>query len=310
MLQQPSLAWAGVLATQPPLSGKAVGFLKEAWTALDKKGRLGPPRFSEAWERAYADRDEDEPLEDTMEEFIQWCQANGISVPPPLFDAKRWVEAQEREDSEPEYDPYSRMNSSKNQLDRGRWGHLMKPEGEVKAETSDPGLTEPEKRLKTLEILIGIVEWRIADSLKRNTDPPTLASQEMAAYEREAEEIIATHGITPSPALHEWMEKRRLKAEFDRRRDLAEKTTARICEAMNLSPDVFSGFRSVLRGLVHKAPDAPAYANLADAVNYCQDHGIEVAPKILAAKKRMVDEAFAGFDRRFVEWDEPVREAA
>jgi hypothetical protein len=72
--------------------------LEEAWEAIGTE-LFGPRWFVSGWEKAYADRPEDEPLSATMERFIQQCQ--GTKPPKPFYDAKRRVEKQESEDDSP-----------------------------------------------------------------------------------------------------------------------------------------------------------------------------------------------------------------
>jgi len=79
-----------------PTKEKSRKILKEAWDRIGMEP-TGSIRFCVAWERAYADASDDDTLVDIMERAIQHCQASGIRVPPPFYDAKRRIE---KEDSD------------------------------------------------------------------------------------------------------------------------------------------------------------------------------------------------------------------
>lgn len=71
---------------------------KRAWENICIEP-CGSVRFCETWERIYEEASGFEAgdlLSVVMERAIQYCQANGIKVPPPFFDAKRLVEDDER----------------------------------------------------------------------------------------------------------------------------------------------------------------------------------------------------------------------
>lgn len=86
------------------LKGNCRKILQKAWEAVGREP-LGSIRFREAWETFYAAAD-GESLDVIMERCIQYCQANGIKVPPPFYDAKHRFEQREA-DEEP--DEISRM---------------------------------------------------------------------------------------------------------------------------------------------------------------------------------------------------------
>lgn len=66
-----------------------------AWPAIGSE-KLGIPRFRAKWEVLFAHRKGDS-LGDLMERCIIDCQEAGITVPKPFYDAKRRVEAREKQ---------------------------------------------------------------------------------------------------------------------------------------------------------------------------------------------------------------------
>lgn len=92
-------------AAASSLKGNCKKILQKAWDALGIEP-LGSIRFREAWERFYGEAGDGERLSAIMERAIQYCQENGIKVPPPFFDAKRRIEEQE---SNEETDDVSRV---------------------------------------------------------------------------------------------------------------------------------------------------------------------------------------------------------
>jgi len=83
-----------------PQKEKSRKIQKEAWDRIGM-APTGSIRFCDAWERAYTDAPDDDTFVDIMERAIQYCQANGIRIPPPFFEAKRRME---KKDSEHESD--------------------------------------------------------------------------------------------------------------------------------------------------------------------------------------------------------------
>jgi len=57
--------------------------------------RCGTPKFCRGWESAYDAAPVGEDLVDLMESFIQYCQAQKIPVPPPFYQAKHAIEAED-----------------------------------------------------------------------------------------------------------------------------------------------------------------------------------------------------------------------
>jgi hypothetical protein len=140
---------------------------------------------------------------------------------------------------------------------------------------------------------------------------PALRSQERLANRPTDLVEIPGRGEPPSKPSPE--EKSLREAEQGmgvlRRADVTDKALERMWEAMQLSPDVANAsFRGVLQHFVRQAPDAPIHENLDRTVTQLRTWGLEVGPEILAAKERLIQDAFAEWDRRFAEWGEPFPE--
>ncbi len=94
----------------------------------------GTPKFLREWEDVYDTESEDD-LVDLMEIAIQRCQAQGIPVPPPFYQAKRRMEAEAKSDDfpthpvpgdEPEFDHEAYAKKLNDELE-ARWVKEGKP---------------------------------------------------------------------------------------------------------------------------------------------------------------------------------------
>jgi hypothetical protein len=74
----------------------AAGQAATSWRAIGTD-KLGTPRFRSRWEFLFAHRNGN-PISDAMERCIVSCQESGIPVPKPFYDAKRRVEATEKDE--------------------------------------------------------------------------------------------------------------------------------------------------------------------------------------------------------------------
>lgn len=66
-----------------------------AWTSIGFAKPIGHKSFRSVWEARFQTRGEKEWLTDVMERTIQDCEHLGVKVPPPFFEAKRAIEAEE-----------------------------------------------------------------------------------------------------------------------------------------------------------------------------------------------------------------------
>lgn len=66
-----------------------------AWTSIGFAKPIGHKSFRSVWEGRFQTKGEKEWLTDVMERTIQDCEHLGVKVPPPFFEAKRSVEAEE-----------------------------------------------------------------------------------------------------------------------------------------------------------------------------------------------------------------------
>ena len=75
--------------------GAAAASLGPVWKLLGVNGPLGKPAFQDVLRYEFGHRN-GEPDSEVLERVLQQCQSRKIPIPPPIYDAKRRLEAMER----------------------------------------------------------------------------------------------------------------------------------------------------------------------------------------------------------------------
>ncbi len=104
-----------------PLKEKGRKILKTAWDVIGIE-RSGSVRFCEALEEIYGESPDENSLVVLMERCIQHCQASGIRIPPPFFEAKRRIE---RDQDNQESDEIYRV--ARHRGVGSEYAHLLSP---------------------------------------------------------------------------------------------------------------------------------------------------------------------------------------